>query len=98
MELGGRHRRADRHRAEVTVDSPDFGHLEPMIRAAEHELRAAGVERSPDVVLADTGYWHHIQMERLLSDGLTVLLPPRRQETRRRSGRLGRRPLCVHAP
>jgi hypothetical protein len=76
MELGGRHRRADRHRAEVTVDSPAFGHLEPMIRAAEHELRAAGVERSPDVVLADTGYWHHIQMERLLSDGLTVLLPP----------------------
>jgi hypothetical protein len=47
-----------------------------MTRAAEHELRAAGVERSPDVVLADAGYWHHIQMERLLSDGLTVLLPP----------------------
>jgi transposase len=62
--------------AEVTVDSPDFGHLEPMIRAAEHELRAAGVEQSPDVVLADAGYWHHVQMERLLSDGLTVLIPP----------------------
>jgi transposase len=62
--------------AEVTVDSPDFGHLEPMIRAAEHELRAARVEQSPDVVLADAGYWHRVQMERLLSDGLTVLIPP----------------------
>src|SRR5215218_548141 len=39
--------------AEVTVDSPDFGHLEPMIRATEHELRRAGIEQQPDVVLAD---------------------------------------------
>jgi transposase len=62
--------------AEVSVDSPDFGHLEPMIRAAERELRAAGVEQSPDVVLADAGYWHHVQMQRLLSDGRTVLIPP----------------------
>ncbi len=62
--------------AEVTVDSPDFGHLEPMITAAHTELRRAGVERLPDVVLADAGYWHQVQMERLVSDGLTVLVPP----------------------
>jgi transposase len=62
--------------AEVTVDSPDFGHLEPMIRAAQHELRRAGVEQPPDVVLADAGYWHQVQMERLVSDGMTVLIPP----------------------
>ncbi|MCA1680869.1 MAG: transposase, partial [Actinobacteria bacterium] len=49
--------------AEVTVDSPDFGHLEPMIRAAERELRRAGVDESPDVVLADAGYWHQVQMQ-----------------------------------
>ena len=24
--------------AEITVDSPDFGHLEPMLNAAEREL------------------------------------------------------------
>src|SRR5215218_3384449 len=29
--------------AEVNVDSPDFGHLEPMVAAAERELHAAGV-------------------------------------------------------
>ncbi len=62
--------------AGVTVDSPDFGHLERMIRAAEAELRRADVERSPDVVVADAGYWHQVQMERLAGDGLTVLTPP----------------------
>src|ERR671933_1556088 len=44
--------------AEVTVDSPDFGHLEPMVRAACGELERAGVEASPEVVLGDAGYWH----------------------------------------
>ena len=29
--------------AEVTVDSPDFGHLEPMVAATEIELAAAGI-------------------------------------------------------
>jgi hypothetical protein len=27
-------------------------------------------------VLADAGYWHHVQMERLAGDGVTVLIPP----------------------
>ena len=30
--------------AEVTVDSPDFGHLEPMVNAAERELTAIGID------------------------------------------------------
>jgi hypothetical protein len=34
------------------------------------------VTDKPDVVLADAGYWHQVQMERLMSDGLTVLIPP----------------------
>jgi transposase len=62
--------------AEVTVDSPDFGHLEPMIRAAHQELQGAGVEQPPDIVLADAGYWHQVQMERLVSNGMKVLIPP----------------------
>src|SRR3954467_15200985 len=53
--------------AEVNVDSPDFGHLEPMVRAALTEPERAGVEASPEVVLADAGYWHQAQMERLVS-------------------------------
>src|SRR3954469_18794364 len=69
--------------AEVTVASPDFGHLEPMIRAARDELRQIGVEQPPDVVLADAGYWHQVQMERLLGDGHTVLIPP---DAKKRAG------------
>jgi transposase-like protein DUF772/DDE family transposase len=62
--------------AEVNVDSPDFGHLEPMVTAARIELARAGVEELPAVVLADAGYWHQVQMERLVSDGIAVLVPP----------------------
>ena len=69
--------------AEVTVASPDFGHLEPMISAARDELRRAGVEQPPDVVLADAGYWHQVQIERLLGDGHTVLIPP---DAKKRAG------------
>jgi transposase len=62
--------------ADVNVDSPDFGHLEPMVRAACDELARAGVEQPPQVVLADAGYWHQMQMERLVSEGMAVLVPP----------------------
>src|SRR5919106_7036091 len=33
--------------AELNTDSPDFGHLEPMVRAVERELTAAGVTAHP---------------------------------------------------
>src|SRR5918992_339486 len=33
--------------AEVTVDSPDFGHLEPMVRSALSELDYAGINDTP---------------------------------------------------
>ncbi len=62
--------------AEINADSPDFGHLEPMIDAAETELRAVGVAERPGVVVADSGYWHQDQMERIVSRGIAVLIPP----------------------
>jgi transposase len=62
--------------AEVTVDSPDFGHLEPMVSAAGAELEAAGVGESTQVVVADAGYWHHEQMEAIVNRGIQVLVPP----------------------
>ena len=61
--------------AEVTVDSPDFGHLEPMVNATERELETLGTS-SPEVVLADAGYWHKRQMESIVSRGTQVLIPP----------------------
>jgi transposase len=60
---------------EVTVDSPDFGHLEPMVDAAERELGRVGAE-SPAVIVADAGYWHKRQMENVVCRGIQVLIPP----------------------
>jgi hypothetical protein len=62
--------------AEVNVDSPDFGHLGPMVDAAEQELVAVGVSERPSVVLADAGYWHQEQMDDIAARGTTVLIPP----------------------
>src|ERR671929_1852617 len=44
--------------AEVMTAAPDFGHLEPMLDAAQRELRSAGITDTPGVLLADAGYWH----------------------------------------
>jgi transposase len=62
--------------AEVMTASPDFGHLGPMLAAARRELANAGVTRSPDVVVADAGYWHLEQINEITGDGIPVLIPP----------------------
>ncbi|MEN3284353.1 MAG: hypothetical protein V7607_5493 [Solirubrobacteraceae bacterium] len=73
--------------AEITVDSPDFGHLEPILNAARNELQAVGVADTPDVVVADAGYWHQDQMQRIVADGTQVLIPP--DSSRRKAPRPG---------
>ena len=62
--------------AEITVDSPDFGHLGPMIEATERQLERVGIEERPEVILADAGYWHQDQMDAIVSRGMQVLMPP----------------------
>jgi hypothetical protein len=62
--------------AEINADSPDFGHLEPIVSAAERELAGAGVAEAPAVVVADAGYWHHDQMDAVAGRGIQVLIPP----------------------
>src|SRR3954451_1630134 len=72
--------------AEIETVGADFGHLEPMLDAAQHELAAAGVDEPPEVVLADAGYWHRAQMASVVARGIVVLIPPdtsRRRATRR---------------
>jgi transposase len=61
--------------AEVTLESPDFGHLEPLVDATERDLSRAGAD-SPGVVIADAGYWHTRQMENVVGRGVQVLIPP----------------------
>ena len=63
--------------AEIEVVSPDFGHLERTVgAAARRELKAAGVSELPGVVVADSGYWHTEQIQRLTGDGIPVLIRP----------------------
>jgi len=62
--------------AEVSADSPDFGHLEPMVTAAQDELDRVGVTETPQVVVADAGYWHQAQIENVINRGMQVLIPP----------------------
>ncbi len=60
----------------MTVDPGDVRHLEPMVTAARNELHAAGVHDAPMVVLADASSWHREQIDRIVSDGIQVLIPP----------------------
>ena len=72
--------------AEIATVGADFGHLEPMLDAAQGELHAAGVDETPGVLLADAGYWHSEQMANVVNRGIVVLIPPdtsRRRQTRR---------------
>ena len=62
--------------AELSADSPDFGHLEPMVSAAQAELERVGVTDTPGLVVADAGYWHQAQMETVVGRGTQVLIPP----------------------
>jgi transposase len=62
--------------AEITIDSPDFGHLGPMVEATERQLDSIGIQQRPQVVLADAGYRHQVQMEEIVSRGMHVLVPP----------------------
>ena len=57
-----------------------------MVDKAVDELRQAGIDCSPEVVLADSGYWHTRQMEALSAGGTIVLIPPDS------SNRKGKRP------
>jgi transposase len=63
--------------AEVTASSPDFGHLEPMVRATKKELDAIGVTETPGIAVADTGYWNEEQIDNVVADEhVQVLIPP----------------------
>jgi hypothetical protein len=62
--------------AEISLAAPDFGHLAPMLETTLVGLREQGVHETPDVVLADAGYWHTAQMQAIEQQGIEVLAPP----------------------
>src|SRR5579863_9831684 len=62
--------------AEVTIDAPDFGHLEPMLDTTLEHLAKQGVTETPAVVLGAAGYWHTRQIQSIAERGMEVLVPP----------------------
>ena len=62
---------------EVSASSPDFGHLEPMVKATKRELQAIGVSETPVVAIADSGYWNEQQIDNVVAnEHVQVLIPP----------------------
>jgi transposase len=62
--------------AEITIDAPDFGHLEPMLDTTLRHPDRHGVSEVPKVVLGDAGYWHTAQIQSITERGIEVLIPP----------------------
>ena len=52
--------------AEISIESLDTANLQPMVETARAELKGAGVEENPGVVLADAGYWKNEAIEALV--------------------------------
>jgi transposase len=73
--------------AEISLRSPDFGHLRPVFDAALRELERVGITDRPGTVLADTGYWHGEQTDQIVATGTQVLIPP--QSSTRKTPRPG---------
>ena len=63
--------------ADITQQVNDSGQLGPMITAARDALQAAGIDRTPETVLADGGYWSSPQITALGCEGLQVIVPTR---------------------
>jgi len=47
-----------------------------VFEAALRDLELAGVSERPETVVADAGYWHKRQMEKIVMGGTQVLVPP----------------------
>ena len=62
--------------AEITTEPTDFSQLAPMINATRRELEHAGLPDTPEVAVADAGYWNERHMDELAVHGIAVLIPP----------------------
>ncbi len=62
--------------AEISLNAPDFGHLEPMLDHTLAHLRRHGIAEQPEAVVGDAGYWHTQQIQAITDRGIEVLVPP----------------------
>ena len=75
--------------AEVNASSPDFGHLEPMVKATKSELQAIGVTETPGVAVADSGYWNEEQMDNVVANEHVQSADPPEPASATRRGQAG---------
>ncbi len=75
--------------AEISTESLDTANLEAMVDAAREELKGAGVNERPGVVLADAGYWKNDAIEAIVSECIQTLIA--RDADSRKEPRAGRR-------
>jgi transposase len=61
--------------ARVVCNATDTQQLEPMVRAAQAQLAAAGIDGCVEEVLADTGYWNSAQLTALADSGIETIIP-----------------------
>lgn len=73
--------------AEITTEGSDLEQLEPLVSAAERELKSAGVTEGPEVVLADAGYWSNDHIDSLRARGMVPIVAPDSSRNRPRKGR-----------
>ncbi len=62
--------------AEISTEPVDFSSLGPMMSATRRELEQAGIDATPEVAVADAGYWNERHMDQLATDGIAVLIAP----------------------
>ena len=63
--------------AEITNISTDFSQLDPMVTATLDELERAGIDRLPEAVAADAGYWNEQHMDEVVANKhIPVLVAP----------------------
>jgi len=76
--------------ADVISGGNERHRLQPMVTAAGEELQRAGVSDTPEVALADAGYWNSPHIEQLAESGIRALVKPdadsRKSPTRARGG------------
>jgi transposase len=63
--------------AEITNESTDFSHLDPMVTAMLAELERAGIPQRPEAIAADAGYWNERNMDEVVANKhIPVLVAP----------------------
>ena len=62
--------------ADVICGGNERHRLEPMITAACEELARAGIGETPQIALADAGYWNSPHIEQLADRGIQAIIEP----------------------